>query len=132
MCAEVARRAGGQHHALSNAVAARRAQRSPETLRRLRWALHLDPDLRPERDDLEASLMGGHLLGDLSRLREAASWFARALELEPEHVEARALHAWTRWLHDLDPRWRDEIEALARAHPDDPLLTDLSSEMAAG
>lgn len=131
------RRAGAQAEALSDALAARRVDRTPGTLRRFRWALwavvepglRLDPDARPAPDDLDAWMAGGHVLGEISRLHEAADWFGHVVTVAPDHVEAQALRAWTRWLLDVEPHWVDEVAALARDWPDEPLPASLLAEM---
>jgi hypothetical protein len=137
LCATVLRRAGGQEQMLAAASDARRALRSAETLRRFRWALwgvaeaglRVHPSAHPAADDVEAWWVGGHVLGDQSRLREASVWFGRVLEVKADHVEARALHAWTRWLLDMEPGWVEEVASLAAAHPESALLAGLAKEM---
>lgn len=48
----------------------------------------------------------------------AASWYARALELNPEHYEARLGLAWARW--QLGEDTRADFEALVAERPGDP------------
>src|SRR5262249_37322228 len=102
-CAELVRRAGGQHEALTAAIEAR-SERTGDTLRRFEWALvavleaRLPVTVRPADDDVEALLLGASLLLDAGELELSARWYEAVLETAPDHVEARAMRAWTRWL----------------------------------
>ncbi len=83
-----------------------------EAINAFRRALQFEPE------DIAARLDIGDLSLDLGETAAALVAYEEALEIEANHPWALASKLYLKWLHDGDPTWRDELEALTEASPD--------------
>lgn len=83
-----------------------------EAIAAFRRALEFEPK------DVAARLDIGDLSLDLDKSEEALAAYEDALSIDPRHPWATASRLYLKWMMDEDPTWRDELEALAEASPD--------------
>jgi len=83
-------------------------------------ASHLDPE------DTAALMEGARTLGEAGRFADAAMWFGRVVERDPEHDDARVWGEYAGYKATHDPRHVEAVRALAR---DNALAAHLLPDM---
>ena len=83
-------------------------------------ASHLDPE------DTAALMEGARTLGEAGRFADAAVWFGRVVERDPEHDDARVWGEYAGYKATHDPRHVEAVRALSR---DNALAAHLLPDM---
>jgi tetratricopeptide (TPR) repeat protein len=85
-----------------------------------------DEAARIDPADTSALMEGARAFGEAGRFREAADWFARVLERDREHIEARLWREYSWFMDTRAPEHVAAVRALAEANP-----TELASRLLA-
>jgi tetratricopeptide (TPR) repeat protein len=80
-------------------------------------------------EDTSALMEGARTLGEAKRFGEAAQWFARVVEREPAHTDARVWQAYAAYLDHPSDAHVETLRAVLRDDPNNDLAERLLSDM---
>ncbi len=80
-------------------------------------------------EDTSALMEGARTLGEAKRFGEAARWFGRVVEREPEHTDARVWQAYAAYLDRPSETYIEILRSVLRDDPNNDLAERLLSDM---
>ena len=90
-----------------------------------------DEAARLDPTDTAALMEGARTLGEAGRFMDAAQWFGRVVDRDPDRTDARVWGAYSAFCGSKDPAHVKVVRDVIRKEPDDDLAKRLFAEMTA-
>jgi tetratricopeptide (TPR) repeat protein len=88
-----------------------------------------DEAARLDPDDTSALMEGARTLGEAGRFGEAATWFGRVVEREPDDTDALVWREYAAYCHTKDEAHVTEVRRILAEDPDHKLARRLLADM---